>query len=468
MGSKGLWAFLQPAFKRVSLSKLKNKRILLDIILYLHKQIIGIRNKGSDIYNSNNKNINHLISLYNVIKHLISNNILPICVFDGKPPIQKKQTIEKRKATVEKSKKIVESITKQINEKINITKKDINKEVIKDIPENWEDILLDDEGIDTIYEENEKDNELYCDKNKIDLEYIKHFKKSFNINSNEIKDCKYFLELMGLPFIESYEEADKECAIIYNKFKYLISGIMTEDSDILLFGGSCIYKDFDFTSETVNELNLDDILKFLNDKANKIKPIKFTLDNLIDFSIILGNDYTNGIRVKTVLPEINTYNKSNLSNAREIMFNHFIESDCNIDTLLLKLYKLNEQQILYYIPINFKETFDITKQIYKYTNQKVIDNNYYMKKPKTNELIKYVSDNKLMNKYTITNFITKLNRLYEKNKTLSQQNYNVYNVYNIYVDYTSSSNLYHDKSRDINYNNDNDNNEDEWILVTKK
>ena len=93
MGSKGLWAFIQPIIKRIPLDNLRNKRLILDIILYLHKQIIGIRNKGRDIVNNRGKNINHLVSLYNILKNLISIDILPICVFDGKPPELKKQTI---------------------------------------------------------------------------------------------------------------------------------------------------------------------------------------------------------------------------------------------------------------------------------------------------------------------------------------------------------------------------------------
>ena len=78
MGSKGLWAFIQPIIKRIPLENLKNKRLIIDIILYLHKQIIGIRNKGHDIINNRGKNINHLVSLYHILKNLINVDIKAI------------------------------------------------------------------------------------------------------------------------------------------------------------------------------------------------------------------------------------------------------------------------------------------------------------------------------------------------------------------------------------------------------
>ena len=432
MGSKGLWAFIKPVIKQVSLNKLKNKRLVIDIILYLHKYIISIRNKGTEIKNKNNKNITHLVSLYNIIKQLTSYNILPICVFDGKPPELKKNTVNKRKMTVEKSKKIVD---------------ELNKEIIK-LYEDWEEINLTDDNVTkpeliTINENNLScENDIYIEKIEeyekiITSEYIKHFKKCHSITKDEINECKDLLKLMGIPYITSTEEADKETAELYNKYKHLMSGILTEDSDILLYGGGCIYKDINFVTNTVNEINISDVLEYLENKSKeiideykiqynyKIINDKFNFNNLIDFSIILGNDFTNGIRInKKIFDSQNINNStSNLSYARHIIFKQFILHNYDIPKLIKTLYKLNEtnETILYYIPENFEETYKEIRDIYiKKINTEYTIDNLIMKKPNFMILNKLLLGNNILNKYNKTLFTRNLSNLYNQFKDLDQ------------------------------------------------
>ena len=410
MGSKGLWAFIRPIIKRIPLANLKNKRLIIDIILYLHKQIIGIRNKGHDIINNRGKNINHLVSLYHILKNLINVDILPICVFDGKPPELKKQTITKRKAITEKSKQLVSLISNEIN-KLN---------------DDWEEINSSDSDVikpDMHYISNEEyDNDNIEDTDygtKLNIEYLKHFKKSYNINTSQINDCKSMLEMMGLPVITSIEEADKDSVNIYNRLKTYIAGILTEDSDILLYGGECIYKDIDFATGTISEINISDVLKYLQNKARKIDPnIIFTFQNLIDFSIILGNDYTAGIRTNSVIEQIEEVDKSisNLSNSREIIFRKFIKSNCNVPELIDTLYNFNEQNqvIIYYIPANFKETYLAVRNIYtSNANDTYTIQNIIMSQPDLVKLQKYLLDNDIIKRYSANIFMKNLTKLYE-------------------------------------------------------
>ena len=454
MGSKGLWAFIQPIIKRIPLDNLRNKRLILDIILYLHKQIIGIRNKGCDIVNNRGKNINHLVSLYNILKNLISIDILPICVFDGKPPELKKQTIIKRKTNTEKSKIMVNIIGEEIT-KIN---------------EDWDEINSLDTDVIKPYMQYLSSEELEIEdmdyNTKLNIEYIKHFKKSYNINSSQINECKHMLELMGIPVITSIEEADKDSANLFNKLKQYISGILTEDSDILLYGGECIYKDIDFATGTISEINIKDVLKYLQEKTNKIdQNIKFTFENLIDFSIILGNDYTAGIRTNSMIENYENIDKSisNLSNSREIIFKHFIKSKCDIQVFINNLYKLNElyNAIIYYVPTNFKETYILVRNIYTSSSS----NNYAikdicMKQPDLIKLQKYLVDNNIIKKYSINVLMKNLSKLYETFKIKTKKRILLKQPS------TDSSGESESSNESMNTNCSIDNN-DGWTLVVK-
>ena len=261
---------------------------------------------------------------------------------------------------------------------------------------------------------------------------------------------------MGIPYITSVEEADKESAKLYNQYKDIIDGIMTEDSDIMLFGGGCIYKDFDFNHGTVYEINIDEVIEYLQNKSTLINPnIIFTKDNLIEFSIILGNDYTNGIRINSMIEKIYKLNKniSNLSNMREILFTEYVLSKCNIDDFLEKLYKINidYKSILYYIPTNFKEIFELIKEIYiKNDNNNDTPNNIIMKKPKTDILYNYLINNEITKKFNANNLIKNLNKLYEEFKIIKQTK-----IVNNYVSYYNQSKKLEDS-------------EDEWIEVKYK
>jgi len=368
MGSKGFWSFLNSIVKRVELSKLKGKPLLIDINLYLYKHIIGIKKNGTDIINKKGENINHILSIYNIIKNFIIAGIYPICVFDGKAPFIKNNVVEKRRTNSQKSNILISNIS------------DSNSE------------------------------------------YIKHFKRSFVINKEIIDECKIFLKMCGIPYIESAGEADEQCAALSYYCKDLISGILSEDSDIFMFGGTILYKDIDLYENTISELSIKDILEYLQNKAddiyikNNLSKEIFTFNNMLDFSIILGNDYTNGIRynIKKDNKEFINNDTSFQNISREEIFNQFILCDKDIDKLITKLYNYNEIKgvIIYYIPAQFKQVYEET--IYNYKNPFVLqpeDIDINMKKIDTNKLTSYLAQREVN---TNMLFRTNLKRMYEK------------------------------------------------------
>ncbi|EFR04466.1 DNA-repair protein rad13 [Nannizzia gypsea CBS 118893] len=98
-----------------------------------------------------------------------------------------------------------------------------------------------------------------------------------------VTECQQLLRLFGLPYITAPMEAEAQCAELVALG--LVDGIVTDDSDTFLFGGTRIYKNMFNQSKYVECYLSSDLEK------------EYTLDRkkLISFSHLLGSDYTEGI-----------------------------------------------------------------------------------------------------------------------------------------------------------------------------
>ncbi|KAF3480632.1 DNA-repair protein rad13 [Arthroderma uncinatum] len=98
-----------------------------------------------------------------------------------------------------------------------------------------------------------------------------------------VTECQQLLRLFGLPYITAPMEAEAQCAELVSLG--LVDGIVTDDSDTFLFGGTRIYKNMFNQSKYVECYLSSDLEK------------EYALDRkkLISFSHLLGSDYTEGI-----------------------------------------------------------------------------------------------------------------------------------------------------------------------------
>lgn len=60
------------------------------------------------------------------------------------------------------------------------------------------------------------------------------------VTNEMVEDCKELLRLFGVPYVESPGEADAQCAILEQL--NLVDGIVSDDSDIFLFGGMNVFR----------------------------------------------------------------------------------------------------------------------------------------------------------------------------------------------------------------------------------
>ena len=193
--------------KKINCNNFNGHRIAIDISILLYQVIIAIRNSGVDMVNKQGDITSHILGLFNKTICLLKKNILPIYVFDGKPPDFKMKVIQSR----------------------------------RDIKQRAYDKLEEDLSQDDM---------------------IKYFKRTVSISRKQIDECKELLDLMGIPYIEAPEEADSQCAQLVKNG--LASGVLTEDMDILTFGAGTIYRNLTSYKKEQIQIDLSDILSTLD------------------------------------------------------------------------------------------------------------------------------------------------------------------------------------------------------------
>lgn len=208
------------------------KMIAIDISILLYQVIIAIRNSGADMINLQGDISSHILGLFNKTINLLKMNIIPIYVFDGKPPEFKTKLINLRREVKNKA-------YEKLNEKLS------------------------------------------------DEDKIKYFKRSVSISKKQIDECIELLQLMGIPYIIAPEEADSQCAELVKCG--IADGVLTEDMDIMTFGADKIYRNltsykkdnmFILKNEVLNALkiNYDEFVElcilFGCDYCDKIQDLK--------------------------------------------------------------------------------------------------------------------------------------------------------------------------------------------------
>ena len=118
---------------------------------------------------------------------------------------------------------------------------------------------------------------------KTEEEKIKYFKRSASISKEQWEQCRDLLQIMGVPYVMAPEEADSQCA--YLAKNNLVDAVYTEDMDILTFGSPKIVRNLTSHKIETTEIILKDVLEKLD----------LNQDQFIEFCILLGSDYLNGI-----------------------------------------------------------------------------------------------------------------------------------------------------------------------------
>lgn len=138
----------------------------------------------------------------------------------------------------------------------------------------------------TLNNKSEKENQESYEK---ELKQLRNQQKKDRRDADEVShimitECQALLRLFGLPYITAPMEAEAQCAELVRLG--LVDGIVTDDSDIFLFGGTRVYKNM-FNSNKYVECYLASDLE---------KELSMSRDQLISIAHLLGSDYTEGLQ----------------------------------------------------------------------------------------------------------------------------------------------------------------------------
>ncbi|KAJ1559552.1 DNA repair protein rad2, partial [Cladochytrium tenue] len=103
------------------------------------------------------------------------------------------------------------------------------------------------------------------------------------ITDDMIRDIQDFLRMFGLPYMTAPQEAEAQCAWLLEEG--LVDGIVTDDSDVFLFGGAAVYKNMFNARKFVEAYSFDRLRRSMG----------LTRHALVFLAYLLGSDYTPGV-----------------------------------------------------------------------------------------------------------------------------------------------------------------------------
>jgi flap endonuclease-1 len=227
MGIKSLTKLIKnkspDAIETSQYHKLSGKRVAIDTSLYIYQSLMNVRHNGKSLTNNDDKVTSHISGIFYKNVNLLSMNITPVYIFDGKPPVEKSEVIRMRQ------------------EKAKVAKTKL---------------------------ENSVSDETCSESTKDKLE-----KKSIRLTKTHIDDIKQLLNLMGIEYLHMDGEgealASELCRIGY------VDYVMTEDMDTLPFGCPRLIRNcLDRTQKRKDLISIIDLDKVLEDL--KLDYDKFT------------------------------------------------------------------------------------------------------------------------------------------------------------------------------------------------
>uniref|UniRef100_A0A034VR69 DNA repair protein complementing XP-G cells-like protein n=2 Tax=Bactrocera dorsalis TaxID=27457 RepID=A0A034VR69_BACDO len=126
-------------------------------------------------------------------------------------------------------------------------------------------------------------SELAKERRDLEIERNRQDRMGTAISQTMHSECQELLRLFGIPYVIAPMEAEAQCAFLDSA--NLTQGTITDDSDIWLFGGRTVYKNFFEQNKHVLKFEADKISHAFNcDRAK-----------LIQLACLVGSDYTTGI-----------------------------------------------------------------------------------------------------------------------------------------------------------------------------
>jgi flap endonuclease-1 len=229
MGIKFLNQFLKTecdsSIKLISISELSGKKIAIDISIYMYK------------YEAENNLIENMYLMLSIFRYY---NIIPIFIFDGKPPTEKKELLQKRKADKLEAQKEYNNLKEQL-------------QITQNIDESFK-------------------QEIICNMDILKKQFI-------YINKEKIDKVKNLIRAYGASYIDALGEADELCALLV--IKQQVWACLSEDMDMFVYGCSRVIRYLSLLNHTVVLYNMEQILIDIGINQKELREI----------CVLSGTDY---------------------------------------------------------------------------------------------------------------------------------------------------------------------------------
>ena len=265
MGIRYLNRFLKdnasPSIKLCRLSELSGKKIAIDISIYMYR------------FAAEDTLIENMYLMLSVFRYY---NIIPIFVFDGKPPPEKRELLQKRKEDKQEAEEEYSKL-KHILE--------LNKDM----------------------DDTDKQELIY------NMDMLK--KKFVTISKYDIENIKNLIRSYGATYYDAPGEADELCAMLTMKDK--VWACLTEDMDMFVYGCPRVIRYLSLLNHTAVIYDVKGILNNLG----------VTQSNLRDICVLSGTDYNIECDDSNTLTKTLKYFKKYHKSKSELQFYEWLNNN---------------------------------------------------------------------------------------------------------------------------------------------
>lgn len=251
MGIRFLNGFLKTncspaAIHLVNLGALTGKKIAIDISIYLYK------------FSAENRLIENIHRMLTLFTHY---KIIPVFIFDGKPPAEKKFVLQQRRISKNAAEREYNQLKRQLDGMV--------------ISRPFSTSSLETDQI---------------------IQQMEKLKNQFiYINRETINSVKDLLRAYGATYYDSPEEADTLCAMLVHKHKAW--ACLSDDMDMFAYGTAHVLRDFDIQEHTATLYSMSTILDDLG-----VTPAEFKM-----MCVLAGTDYNSRLADGKNRPNVNIY-----------------------------------------------------------------------------------------------------------------------------------------------------------------
>ena len=287
MGIKFLNKFLQEncdkSIWQINLSELNGKKIAVDISIYLYK------------YEADETLIENIYLMLSVFRHY---NIIPIFIFDGKSPPEKKELLQKRRHDKTEAKNEYNKLKALLN---NV---DINEK-----------------------------HDIVSSMDQLKKQFI-------YINREKTEKVKDLIKAYGATYYDAPGEADELCAMLVIEKK--VWACLSEDMDLFVYGCNRVLRYLSLTNHSV-------VLYYMKGILNELD---MTQKDFREICVLSGTDYNINSNTKNkdnrFIHLYNTINhfrkyKDQLIDTNQSFYHWIVNSEYNLHYImdLELLYKIN-------------------------------------------------------------------------------------------------------------------------------